>query len=614
VGQVTKVGTTMPRARIVLASVLASLLQPVEATQASELAPSRVTGGAGNHRSGTYSDLASDDNVYYEHNSGTTSPFTASFYVYFTGVPNDITSLTVHYKGKNSRSCTQTLWIRNWVTSSAVKLDSRTVGDTEVLVENSPGGTLADYISEASGPGELRLRVKCSTTGGTFYTSADLTKVSFTTTPAANTLAPSSTANITGSKRSGTYANLAADDDVYYQHNSNGSSPKTAAFGVYFTGVPNDLTSLTAHYKGKNSRSCTQTLSIRNFATSAWVQFDSRSVGTAEVLVEKPPGGGLADYVSGSSGPGELHLRVKCSTSGGSFYTSADLAKINFTTGTPTSTPTTGDPVIAAAGDIACSTNSASSTTCHHKATSDLLVGAGLAAVLPLGDLQYPNGELANFNAYYQVTWGRVFNISRPVPGNHEYNTSGASGYFSYFNDLPFVSPPGYYSFDIGRWHLIALNSECSEVGGCDAGSPQEKWLRNDLAAHPVSCTLAYWHEPRFSSGSNHGSSAQFHAFWQALYERGAEIVLAGHDHVYERFAPQTPLGVSDPARGIRQFTVGTGGKSLYGFGTPLPTSQVRRDDTFGVLKLTLHPESYDWRFVPEAGKTFTDTGSGTCH
>jgi len=273
------------------------------------------------------------------------------------------------------------------------------------------------------------------------------------------------------------------------------------------------------------------------------------------------------------------------------------------------------DPVVAAAGDIACSTSTPGDTTCRHEATSDLLVGAGLSAVLPLGDLQYSNGELDNFNAYYDPTWGRVKDITYPVPGNHEYNTTGASGYYTYWQGRPAAASPGYYSFDLGGWHLIALNSNCIEVGGCGAGSPQERWLRSDLAAHPAACTLAYWHEPRFSSGSNHGSSSASDAFWQALYEHDAEVVLAAHEHVYERFAPQSPSGAADPAEGIRQFTVGTGGKSHYEFDKqPLPTSEVRHSGTFGVLTLTLHGGSYDWAFVPEAGGMFTDTGSDSCH
>jgi hypothetical protein len=284
----------------------------------------------------------------------------------------------------------------------------------------------------------------------------------------------------------------------------------------------------------------------------------------------------------------------------------------------PTSPPSSGDPVIAAAGDIACDPSdgsfnggSGTASACRMKATSQLL--SGVDAVIVPGDIQYENGSLAKFRSSYDLSWGRYKSITRPVPGNHEYQTPGAAGYFDYFGAAAGSRTKGYYSYDIGRWHIVALNSNCSQVGGCGVGSPQESWLRADLAAHPTSCTLAYWHHPRFSSGA-HGSSTATDAFWRALHSYGAEVVITGHDHDYERFAPQSPSGAADAARGIRQFVVGTGGKSHYGFKTALPNSEVRNASTYGVLKLTLHPSSYDWRFVPEAGATFTDSGSSACH
>jgi len=277
------------------------------------------------------------------------------------------------------------------------------------------------------------------------------------------------------------------------------------------------------------------------------------------------------------------------------------------------------DPVIVAAGDIACNQSGAEDNedggtgdTCQMSATSDLLVSQSFAAVLPLGDLQYPSGALADFKAFYDPSWGRVKTISYPVVGNHEYATSGASGYFSYFGTAAGDPQKGYYSYDIGRWHLIALNSNCQEVGGCGIDSPQEKWLKADLAAHPAKCTLAYWHHPRFSSAP-HGNNRDYDAFWQDLYAAGAEIVLNGHDHDYERFAPQTPAATADK-QGIQEFVVGTGGKSLYPFLTVQPNSEVRNNETYGVLKLTLHSDSYSWQFMPVKGKMFTDSGSSVCH
>jgi hypothetical protein len=247
------------------------------------------------------------------------------------------------------------------------------------------------------------------------------------------------------------------------------------------------------------------------------------------------------------------------------------------------------------------------------KATSDLLVGAGLDAVLLLGDNQYEDGTLAKYQASYAPAWGRVKAVTHPAPGNHEYATAGAAGYFAYFGAAAGDPAQGWTSFDLGGWHLVALNSNCAAVGGCGPGSPQQQWLANDLAAHRGACLLAYWHHPRFSSGP-HGDDPTSQPFWDDLYAAGADVVLNGHDHIYERFAPQTPAGAADPARGIRQFVVGTGGKNLTGIFQVRANSEVRDAATFGALELTLYPNGYAWRFRPEAGKTFTDSGLGVCH
>jgi hypothetical protein len=287
-------------------------------------------------------------------------------------------------------------------------------------------------------------------------------------------------------------------------------------------------------------------------------------------------------------------------------------------TATATATaPAAGDPVIAAAGDIACPSSTVSSSSCHQKATSDLLTGAD--SVLTLGDNQYDSGALSAYNAYFDPTWGRFKAAMHPSVGNHEYGTSGAAGYFDYFNGsgatdgMAGPRGKGYYSYNIGSWHFIALNSNCGNVS-CSSGSAQETWLRSDLAAHANQCTLAYWHHPRFSSGTTHGSSTATAAFWTDLYNANADVVLSGHEHNYERFGPQNPSGAADATRGIREFVVGTGGRSHYGFGTGIPNGEVRNSDTYGVLRLTLHAASYDWQFVPEAGRTFSDSGSTACH
>jgi len=287
----------------------------------------------------------------------------------------------------------------------------------------------------------------------------------------------------------------------------------------------------------------------------------------------------------------------------------------------PPPPPAAPDPVVAAAGDIACDPSDGnfmgglgSPVACHMMATSDLILGLpNLAAVLALGDTQYDSGALPAFMGSFDPTWGRLKPLIHPALGNHEVQTTNADGYFQYFGAA--AGPPleGWYSYDIGAWHLIVLNANCPGTGGCGLGSPQEQWLQADLAAHQNLCTLAYWHQPRFSSGQ-HGDDTATDALWQDLYAAGAEIVLNGHDHDYERFAPQTPTGAADPVGGIREFVVGTGGKDHSGQGTLQPNSEVMNVDTFGVLVLTLHPAGYDWQFLPEPGMTFTDSGSGTCH
>jgi len=241
--------------------------------------------------------------------------------------------------------------------------------------------------------------------------------------------------------------------------------------------------------------------------------------------------------------------------------------------------------------------------------------------VATLGDNTYSAGTKREFADCYHPTWGTEKGRTKPALGNHEYGTRGARGYFGYFGAAAGSQRNGYYSYDLGAWHIIVLNSNCEEIAGCEADSPQGRWLRADLAAHPATCTLAYWHHPLFSSGKTHGSEDAMRPTWETLYDAGADVVLSAHEHHYERFVLQDPAGNLDLKRGIRQFVVGTGGASHYGFGRPLPTSEVRNAETFGVLELTLHRTGYDWVFVPvDAGsggkdqRSFTDSGSGECH
>ncbi len=283
-----------------------------------------------------------------------------------------------------------------------------------------------------------------------------------------------------------------------------------------------------------------------------------------------------------------------------------------------------------AAGDISC--GSATHGSCQQKATSDLALAAHPDAVLLLGDDQYECGALKDYQAYFQPTWGRLKPLIRPAPGNHEYTTSknptnacynlpsGAPGYYTYFgtpasplDNNCTVNCRGYYSYDLGNWHLIALNSNCSRIGDCKPGDPQVVWLQQNLAAHPNQCVLAYWHHPRFSSGE-HGDQTFMAAIYDTLYRAGADIILSGHDHDYERFAPLDPSGNVDTQRGIRDFVVGTGGRNHYRLNRPRTGSQVQNSTAFGVLRLTLSDGRYAWKFLSIPGDGFTDAGSGICH
>jgi hypothetical protein len=258
-------------------------------------------------------------------------------------------------------------------------------------------------------------------------------------------------------------------------------------------------------------------------------------------------------------------------------------------------------PVLVGAGDIAaCDTNA-------DEVTSRLLDEIE-GTVFTLGDNAYVKGTAREFARCYEPTWGRHKERTRPALGNHDYadkaaeaRPQDASAYFAYFG------VDGYYSYDLGAWHIVVLDSNCIPAGGCEAGSPQERWLRADLAAHPTDCLLAYWHHPYFGPQP----WVEGRALWEALYEHGADVALNGHWHWYERFAPQDPGGMLDP-RGIRQFTVGTGGKTLFEIEDVTLNSEIQNDDSYGVLKLTLHPKGYEWAFISEG--TFTDSGSADCH
>ena len=268
---------------------------------------------------------------------------------------------------------------------------------------------------------------------------------------------------------------------------------------------------------------------------------------------------------------------------------------------TVTALPGGAEPFVGA-GDIA------SCTVADDEATSALLDGIP-GTVFTLGDNVYDNGTATEFANCYDSSWGRHKSRTKPVAGNHDYNTSGASGYYDYFGDAAGPRDKGYYSFDLGAWHIVVLNSNISRA----ATSEQIAWLRADLTGSTAQCTMALWHHPRFSSGQ-HGNDATQQPFWDVLYEFDADVVLAGHDHDYERFAPQTPTGVADPARGLRQFVVGTGGTSLRSFSAIRPNSEFRNSSTWGVIKFDLAPTGYSWFYITTTGGAVLDSGTGSCH
>jgi hypothetical protein len=273
---------------------------------------------------------------------------------------------------------------------------------------------------------------------------------------------------------------------------------------------------------------------------------------------------------------------------------------------TPAPSPS-GDPVLVGAGDIAsCNLDS-------DEATARMIDGTA-GAVFTAGDNAYETGSADEFKDCYDPTWGRFKDRTRPAAGNHDWLTKDAQGYRDYFGAAA-VNADGktWYSYDLGTWHIVVLDANCAQVGGCGAETDQGKWLAADLAAHQTTCTMAIWHQPRFSSGDEHGNDPEVDPFWRALYAAGADVVVNGHDHDYERFAPQDPDGKADGKRGLREFVVGTGGAAIRGFNAPVANSELRLAVGPGVIEFILHPGSYDWKWIP-ASSQVTDSGNAPCH
>lgn len=261
---------------------------------------------------------------------------------------------------------------------------------------------------------------------------------------------------------------------------------------------------------------------------------------------------------------------------------------------------------ILAAGDIGRCNESVD------EATAQIVERFPDATVLALGDLAYNRGSAEEFEQCFDASWGQFTDRTYPVPGNHEYRTDSAGAYFDYFGDRAGEPGKGWYSFRLGAWHVVALNSNCADVG-CEAGSEQERWLRDELEASDARCTLAFSHHPRFSSGREHGGAPEVRDLWYALLDHGVELLLSGHEHLYERTAPLDATGEVAPATGVRQFVVGTGGGNFYELGDRVAGSEAAIVDTGGVLRMTLDRDGYQWEFLPVASDGPSDSGSDEC-
>ncbi len=326
---------------------------------------------------------------------------------------------------------------------------------------------------------------------------------------------------------------------------------------------------------------------VRAYPVNVWVAAHGTAVHTVSDSVEVPSGATPTAWRLTATAVDEDDLPV-------------EVAPVDTPVKVEAQAPSGPDATIVAAGDIArCETDS-------HIATAQLVTGVP-GTVLTLGDHVYPNGTAEQFASCYERGWGRHRSRTRPAPGNHDWDADSGAPYFNYFGVNAGPWGLGYFSYDLGSWHIVSLNSNVS----AGEGSAQLAWLRNDLARTAAACTLAYWHHPLFSSGPN-GNTPKMADIWRVLDDADADVVLVSHDHMYERFGPQDASGRSDP-RGLRSFVVGTGGGPLYPLKSIQPNSEVREHLSWGVLKMILRGRSYDWEFLPITGQTFRDSGTAQC-
>ncbi len=453
-----------------------------------------------------------------------------------------------------------------------------------------------------------------SDTGNVTVTCAQPAVASVVVSPASATVPVGQTLQLTGTPEDANGNPLSGRTISW----SSGSSAVAAVNGNgLVTGVAAGATTITATSEGTSGTAAVTVASVPVASVTVSPATVSLQPGQTQQLTATPKdasgnalSGRMVTWASGNTAVATVSGSglVSGVAAGSTTITATSEGKSGGAS--VTVTPVGAAVTLVGAGDIAeCGDATDDSTAA--------LLGRIGGTIFTAGDNAYPDGYYLDYANCWAPSWGRYQAVVHPAAGNHEYHdsiTSGAADYYRYFfrEHGTVVGDSGryYYSYDLGAWHVVVLNTFID----MSAGSSQEQWLRADLAASTKQCTLAYMHYARFSSGSVHGSYSEVQPLWQALYDYGAEIAIAGHDHEYERFAPQTPDGHLDTVRGIRAFVVGTGGGGLYSFGTPLPNSQVRNSSTWGVLKLTLADGSYSWEFVPITGQTFTDSGSGTCH
>jgi hypothetical protein len=449
-------------------------------------------------------------------------------------------------------------------TESAILTETTAPTNTETPVANTNSITFA---------AEADARVKQSSPS-TNYGNATTLQVDDTTDPDLESFIRFTVAGVSGPVQS-------ARVRLYATTNGTQNGP-----AIYATAPLWNENDITWNRRPARTSNAVDNKSVIN--TNSWVEYDVTSLLTGNGMFSFVLAGDSNDAVAFSAREGIQPPQLVVTFSG-------DVTPALTSTVTPTLPE--GSVTFVGAGDISSCDNN------NDELTAQLLANIP-GTIFAVGDNAYDSGTLSEFMNCYEPTWGRYKDRIKPVPGNHEYLTSGASGYFQYFNNIP-----SYYAYTLGSWRIYALNSEID----VSASSEQVKWLQADLASNPSQCVLAYWHRPRWSSGTHHGSNEAFQTLWQLLYNAGAEVVINGHEHNYERFAPVNAVGQADPL-GLREFVVGTGGRDLYNFGTLLPNSEVQNETSFGVLKLTLRPTGYDWQFVPAAGSTFTDSGSADCH